>query len=442
MNNSPDLLTRRLAVEIFDAVLRRDRGLEDEYAARMEKQDGIRPLEPRDRNFVRLLATVMLRRLGQIDDIIGRFLKTPLPDKACFVSDALRVTTAQLVFLDTPAHAAVSTGVDLVKSNRDYAGFAALVNAVSRRIAEQGKQIADGQDAAKMNVPDWMYREWQKEYGAENARKIAAAGLREAPLDFSVRDNAAVWARRLGAVEMPTGTLRRQDQASVPSLDGFDDGAWWVQDLSAAMPAALFHNPSGKKAVDLCAAPGGKTAQLAAMGADVTAVDVSANRIKRLRENMRRLNLDVTIVCADVRKWWQETVRPQKLQFDAVLLDAPCSATGTLRRHPDVACHRTPQDVERLNKTQAELLETAASMLADDGELVYCVCSILPSEGRKIIDAAVKRGVVERVPLTVGEVPAEMITESGDLCILPFFYESSGGCDGFFAARLKKGKMK
>ena len=442
MNNSPDLLTRRLAVEIFDAVLRRDRGLEDEYAARMEKQDGIRPLEPRDRNFVRLLATVMLRRLGQIDDIIGRFLKTPLPDKACFVSDVLRVTTAQLVFLDTPAHAAVSTGVALVKSHKDYAGFAALVNAVSRRVAERGKQIADGQDAAKMNVPAWLYREWQKEYGAENARRIAAAGLCEAPLDFSVRDNAAVWAQRLGAVEMPTGTLRRRDQASVPSLDGFDDGAWWVQDLSAAMPAALFHSLSGKKAVDLCAAPGGKTAQLAAMGADVTAVDVSANRIKRLRENMRRLNLDVTIVCADGRKWWLETVKPQNLKFDAVLLDAPCSATGTLRRHPDVACHRAPQDVERLNKTQAELLETAAGMLADGGELVYCVCSILPSEGREIIDAAVKRGVVERVPLTAGEVPAEMITENGDLRILPFFYESSGGCDGFFAARLKKGKVK
>lgn len=439
--NSPDLLTRRLAVEIFDAVLRRNKGLEDEYSFCMERQEQNRPLENRDRTFVRLLVTVMLRRLGQIDDIIGHFLKKPLPDKACLVRDILRIGTAQLVFLDTPAHAAVSTGVSLVKQNREYGGFSALVNAVLRKIAKEGKQIAETQNAARLNVPSWLYDKWEKEYGRENACKIADAGLREAPLDFSVKSDHAFWAEKLQATEMPTGSLRREKQASVPSLPGFQDGTWWVQDLSAAIPAGLFHTLAGKKAVDICAAPGGKTAQMIMAGAEVTAVDVSAGRIKRLNENLSRLRLNAKIVCADARKWWESEKQRQE-KFDAVLLDAPCSATGTLRRHPDVAWHRTPRDIDRLNQTQSELLKTAVDMMTDQGELIYCVCSVLPEEGRLIIDAAVQNGLVERVALTPADVPAQMITKDGDLCILPFFYESSGGCDGFFAARLKKKESK
>lgn len=435
--SSPDLLTRRLAVEIFDAVLRHNKGLEDEYSSCMERQEQNRPLENRDRTFVRLLVTVMLRRLGQIDDIIKRFLKKPLPDKACCVQDILRIGTAQLVFLDTPAHAAVSTGVSLVKQNREYGGFSALANAVLRRIAKEGKQIAETQNAARLNIPSWLYDKWEKEYGRENARKIADAGLQEAPLDFSVKSDRAFWAEKLQAAEMPTGSLRREKQASVPSLPGFQDGSWWVQDLSAAIPAGLFHTLAGKKVVDICAAPGGKTAQMIIAGAEVTAVDVSANRIKRLNENLSRLRLNAKTVCADARKWWESEGKHQE-KFDAVLLDAPCSATGTLRRHPDVVWHRTPQDIDRLTRTQSELLKTAIDMMTDQGELIYCVCSVLPEEGRLIVDAAVQSGLVERAALTPADVPEEMITGDGDLCVLPFFYESSGGCDGFFAARLKK----
>lgn len=435
--SSPDLLTRRLAVEIFDAVLRHNKGLEDEYSSCMERQEQNRPLENRDRTFVRLLVTVMLRRLGQIDDIIKRFLKKPLPDKACCVQDILRIGTAQLVFLDTPAHAAVSTGVSLVKQNREYGGFSALANAVLRRIAKEGKQIAETQNAARLNIPSWLYDKWEKEYGRENARKIADAGLQEAPLDFSVKSDRAFWAEKLQAAEMPTGSLRREKQASVPSLPGFQDGSWWVQDLSAAIPAGLFHTLAGKKVVDICAAPGGKTAQMIIAGAEVTAVDVSANRIKRLNENLSRLRLNAKTVCADARKWWESEGKHQE-KFDAVLLDAPCSATGTLRRHPDVVWHRTPQDIDRLTRTQSELLKTAIDMMTDQGELIYCVCSVLPEEGRLIVDAAVQSRLVERAALTPADVPEEMITGDGDLCVLPFFYESSGGCDGFFAARLKK----
>ncbi|MBR4126987.1 MAG: methyltransferase domain-containing protein [Alphaproteobacteria bacterium] len=431
-----DLLTRRLAVNIFDAVYKHGKGLEEEYSFQMERQEKSNPLEIRDRTFVRLLTTVMLRRLGQIDDILSHFLKKPLPEKAFYVQNVLRLGTAQLVFLDTPPHAAVSTGVSLIKNNRKYAGFAGLANAVLRRIAQDGKKLAEKQNAAKLNVPDWLFEKWRREYGTETAEKIAKAGLQEAPLDFSVKSDPEFWAGQLDAVIMPTGTLRREKQASVPQLTGYEEGKWWIQDLSAAMPAKLFHSLKGRTAVDLCAAPGGKTAQMITAGADVTAVDISENRIKRLKENLKRLHFDVKTVCADIQKWEQEKNR----KFDIVLLDAPCSATGTLRRHPDVTCHRTAQDVDRLSSTQKQLLKTAVNMMNENGEMIYCVCSVLPEEGRQIIDDAVNSGLVERVPLDSSEVPPEMISKEGDLLIFPFFYESAGGCDGFFAARLKKRK--
>lgn len=433
----PDLLTRQLTVEIFDAVFRNGKGLEEEYAYRIESLEKKQPLEIRDRTFIRLLVTTMLRRLGQIDDIISRFLKKPLPDQACYVQDILRVSTVQLVFLDTPAHAAVSTGVSLVKNHRQYSGFSGLTNAVLHRIAKEGKAICEKQDAAKLNIPAWLFDKWAKEYGSAVARKIAESGLTEAPLDFSVKDNPETWAEKLEAVIMPTGTVRREKPASVPQLPGYEEGVWWIQDLSASLPARLFHTLKQKRTIDLCAAPGGKTAQMLLAGAHVTAVDVSEKRIKRLKENLDRLGFEAQTVCDDIQQWWEKN--HQKLQkFDAVLLDAPCSATGTLRRHPDVVRHRTPQDIIRLSATQKQLLKTAVQMMADDAELIYCVCSVLPEEGRLIIDDAVQSGFVERVPLNGTEVPQEMITTDGDLLVFPFFYESSGGCDGFYAARLKK----
>lgn len=430
---TPELQTRHLAVELLSAVVRKGKGLEEEFARLMDEQDKNVPLDGRDRTFVRLLATTALRRLGQIDALLKRFLAKPLPDKAAYVTDVLRIAAAQIVFLDTPPHAAVSTAVSLVKGSL-FKGFAGLTNAVLHRVARDGAKVVAAQNPAKLNVPDWLFEQWSAEYGKNAAKKIALAGLEEAPLDFTVKDDAALWAEKLEAVVMPTGTLRRAKSASVPTLAGFEDGAWWVQDLSAALPATLFGDLRGKKAADVCAAPGGKTAQMVLGGAAVTAVDISANRVKRLKENLDRLKLPVKVVVSDARVWAE---KEQKASYDAILLDAPCSATGTLRRHPDVVCHRTPADVERLNKTQRELLETMLTLLKPDGVLVYCVCSVLPSEGRALIDDAVKAGIAERVPLT-NEVPPEMISEAGDLAVLPYFYADCGGCDGFFAARLKR----
>lgn len=434
--NSAELQTRHLAIEIFSAVLRKGRGLEDEFATQMEKQQQKEPLETRDRTFVRLLVTTMLRRLGQIDNILARYLKRPLSEKANYVLDALRLSVAQLVFLDTPPHAAVSTGVSLVKS-WGIGGFAGLANAVLRQVAQEGKSVAAEQNEAELNIPSWLLRSWKKAYGEETAYKIALSALKEAPLDFSVKGNAEEWAEKLEAVVMPTGTLRRPKSASVPLLPGFEEGQWWVQDLAAALPAKLLKDIEDKKVIDICAAPGGKTAQLAVAGADVTVLDVSANRLKRLKENMDRLNLSVEIITADARKWWLEEGKGHET-FEAVLLDAPCSATGTLRRHPDVICHRAPDDIARLSKTQKELLLTAIDMLEEDGEMVYCVCSLLPEEGVNIVEQAIAEGLIERIPITQEEVPDFMISEAGDLCVFPFFYEESGGCDGFYAARLRR----
>lgn len=433
---SAELITRHLAVEIFSAVLRKGKSLEEEFAARMEAQDKKQPLENRDRTFVRLLVTTMLRRLGQIDNILAGYLKRPLPERANYIKDVLRVSTAQLVFLDTPPHAAVSTGVSLVKS-WGIGGFAGLANAVLRQVATNGKQIAEHQNEAELNMPPWLLRSWEKAYGKETAGRIAAAGLQEAPLDFSVKDNAVYWAEQLEASVMPTGTLRRMKSALVPSLPGFEEGQWWVQDLSAALPARLLRDIEDRRVIDICAAPGGKTAQLATAGADVTVLDISANRLKKLQENMNRLGLSVEVVTGDARRWWEEEGHDGD-RFDAVLLDAPCSATGTLRRHPDVVWHRTPEDVRRLNKTQRELLATALDMLEPDGEMVYCVCSLLPEEGVGIVDDAIHRGRAERIPVTAQEMPPEMISAQGDLCIFPFLFEESGGCDGFYATRLRR----
>lgn len=429
-----DLSSRRLAVSVFSAVVRKGRALEDEFALQTAAFEAREPLETRDKMFVRMLATTMLRRAGQIDALLDAFLKKPLPEKAAYVRDVLRLSAAQLVFLDTPPHAAVSTGVNLVKSS-PFAGFSGLVNAVLRRLAEKGKEMAAKQDAARLNVPDWLMKAWTDEYGADRAAGIAAAALTEAPVDFTVKSDPALWAERLKAEIMPTGSLRRFEQASVPALDGFAEGAWWVQDVSAAVPATLFPDLTGKKAADLCAAPGGKTAQMAVKGAKVAAVDVSARRVERLAENMKRLNLSVETVVADAFDWMEK--QPVG-SYDAVLLDAPCSATGTLRRHPDVAFHRTPQDVSRLNGIQRRLLEKAADLLTADGVLVYCVCSVLPSEGRALIDGFTARGGFARDSVTEKEVPAEMVSKDGDLLILPSLYADRGGCDGFFAARLKR----
>ncbi|MCQ2914344.1 MAG: methyltransferase domain-containing protein [Alphaproteobacteria bacterium] len=428
---TPELKTRFLSATLLNIIIRQNGGLEEEFARVMAEMDKSSPLEQRDRMFVRLLLTTTLRRLGQIDDILSKFLKKK-PD-AVYVVDLLRLAVAQILFLKTPAHASVNTTVDLVKQSK-FKGFAGLVNAVLHNVIRQGNSILEKQNSAELNTPKWLLKIWQEEYGVIEADNIADCSLEEAPLDFTVKEDPVKWATELGGIVMPNGTVRRNKNAVVPELNGFKEGSWWVQDLSASMPARLFKDINGKKVADVCAAPGGKTAQLICFGANVTAIDISKNRIKRLQENLSRLGFNAEICVEDALKWVENQ---KENSWDAILLDAPCSATGTLRRHPDVVLHRSEKDIDRLSSLQKELLLKMHKVLKKNGTLVYCVCSIIPKEGRLLIDEIEKENLFKRIPLS-SEVPNEMISKNGDLTILPTLYKQFGGCDGFYAARLKK----
>lgn len=424
---------RRAAAELLIAVLDHGRALEDALV----ETASFAALQGRDRAFARALTTAALHRLGGVDAVLARFLQRPLPESALHARALLRVGATQLLALGTPAHAAVGETVEIANSMREARGFAKLINAVLRRVAREGAATLDALPPGA-NLPAWLYTRWRATYGAQ-ADAIAGALLREPPLDITVKADAQAWAERLNATLTPTGAIRlpfaAKGEASTASnldlLPGFADGAWWVQDAAAALPARLLGDVRGKRVLDLCAAPGGKTLQLAAAGALVTAVDKSEARLGRLRDNLARTRLYADIVCADALAFRADA------PFDAVLLDAPCTSTGTLRRHPDVAWLRRPSDVRALAELQAKLLAATAAMLKPGGTLVYAVCSLEPEEGPGVAAKALQQGW-RRAPIGRDEIAgaADFISADGDLRTLPSHWADIGGLDGFYAVRL------
>jgi 16S rRNA (cytosine967-C5)-methyltransferase len=425
----PRPATARLAaLELTAAVLDRRQPLD----AALEASPALAGLETRDRGFARLIATTVLRRLGQLDAAIAACLDKPLQPKARMARDLLRIGAAQLLFLGTPPHAAVDSTVELAEGAQ-LAPYRGLVNAVLRRLTREGKDLLAAQDAARLNLPDWLWTSWTRDFGEAAVRAIAAVQADEPPLDLSVNGEPAAWAAKLGAELLPTGTLRLRHAGAVSELPGYDEGAWWVQDAAAALPAALFGDINGATVIDLCAAPGGKTMQLAAAGAGVIAIDRSDARLQRLRENAKRTGLAIEAIAADGATW-----KPQR-PVGHVLLDAPCTSTGTLRRHPDAAWLKSQEDVQRMVALQDRLLDAAFAMLAPGGTLVYCVCSLQREEGADRIAALLARNDrVERRPIAAGEVGglADLLTREGDLRTLPCHLGDQGGVDGFYAARL------
>jgi 16S rRNA (cytosine967-C5)-methyltransferase len=421
---------RDVALELIGAVLRRKRPLDDA----IEESAAMHQLSGRDRAFARLLVATVLRRLGQIDALIAQCLNIPLAPRAMLVQDILRLGVAQLLFLRTPPHAAVATSVDLAQS-RGFVSHKGLVNAVLRRLSIEGRERIETQDAPRLNTPDWLWQSWSRAYGEPTARAVATAHLKEAPLDLSLRNDAETWRAALEGVLLPTGTLRRAAGGALATLPGYAEGAWWVQDAAAALPARLFGDVAGHDVIDLCAAPGGKTAQLATAGARVTAVDRSPRRLERLVANLKRLDLAVEAVGADALTW-----RPPR-PAEAVLLDAPCSTTGAIRRHPDVPHLKSPEDVARLSMVQENLLLAAIDMLRPGGTLVYCTCSLESAEGPERIESLLHSGApVVRIGIEADEIGAESewITPAGDLRTLPCHFHAYDGIDGFYCARLVK----
>ena len=414
---------------MLDDVFARNAPLDEALAARLDSR-----LELRDRAFARHLAATTLRRLGQIDALIATFVARPLPKEAHMARNILRLGAAQLVFLETPAHAAVNETVALAGA-RGAERYKGLVNAVLRRLAADGNPRAAMQDAAKLDTPEWLWTSWRAAYGEDTARRIAEAHLAEPPLDISVNGDPAAWAARLDAEPLPTGSLRRRAGGLVTELPGYAEGAWWIQDAAAALPARLLGDVRGQRVIDLCAAPGGKTAQLAAAGARVTAVEQSKPRLVRLGENLARLKLAGDLVAADAAAW-----RPAA-PADAVLLDAPCSATGTIRRHPDLPWRKLARDIPALAAAQLRLLANAATMLKPGGRLLYAVCSLQPEEGPAVVARFLgANSDFALEPAAPHEIPGagEFIAADGTLRTLPCHWSERGGLDGFYIARLRR----
>ncbi|SED63007.1 RsmB/NOP family class I SAM-dependent RNA methyltransferase [Bradyrhizobium erythrophlei] len=435
----PGLAARRIAADILDGVLHKHRTLDDQLDG-AGAHPGLKSLADRDRALMRRLVSTILRKLGTLGHLLSRLLDRGVPTDAPRAQSALLIGAAQILWMDVPDHAAVDLSVRLVQSDRRAAKYAGLVNAVLRRCAREGQGLIDEISPQTLDLPQWMLARWNAHYGEATARDMALALGHEPSLDLTVKSDAPQWASRLHGEILPTGTVRTLLQGSVTMLPGFAEGQWWVQDAAAALPVRLFGDIKDKRIADLCAAPGGKTAQLALAGAHVTAVDRSPARVARLRENLTRLALQAETVVADAAEWPAEAA-----SFDGILVDAPCTSTGTIRRHPDVAWLRQEGDIAALTALQKRLLHKATNLLKPGGTLVYCTCSLEPEEGEHAIAALLASELgLHRAPVETSEVAGldDIITADGDLRTLPSHLPNAdprlGGLDGFYAARLVK----
>jgi len=419
---STGLPARAAALAIISGVLRQRRALDFQL-------EGLKGLTIRDAGFARALASQTLRHLGLLDAVLNQFMEKPLqPHKAGAAHEILLLGACELLILKVAAHAAVDAANQLAAKDRKAVHFKPLINAVLRRMSREGWSVLPKLDAPKLCTPDWLWQAWVDQYGEETARAIAQAHLHEAPVDIVLKSGEAPESEPL------FGDIRRLTaHGRIEDLPGFGEGNWWVQDAAATLPVQLLGDVAGKKAIDLCAAPGGKTMQLAARGATVTAVEIDATRAARIRENLARTKLTAEIAQSDARDFTGTA--------SLVLIDAPCTATGTIRRHPDLPWIKGAADVTVSAAAAYEILEAGAAMVEPGGLLVFAVCSLERAEGEEQIATFLStHPEFVRVPVTPEDVfgHGEWITEEGDLRTLPCHLGDKGGMDGFYAARLRR----
>lgn len=431
MNQSKD--SRELAFLILKKVL--DDGSTLENA--LERFSG--DVAPKDRGFIRHLVATTLRRLGQLDRIINHCTKTKLGNTQMAIRHVLRLGICQLLFAEVPAYAAVDTSVNLVERRviRKLHYLKNTVNAILRKVDRDRDELLKKFGNSRLNIPDWMLGRWDAHYGPAVVKKVISEVLCEAPLDISLNagEDVTHWATELGGGALPTGGLRLNSAGNIPDLPGYNEGAWWVQDLAAQLPVHLLGGKEGDQVLDLCAAPGGKTLQSAAKGSLVTAVDISDKRLQRLSKNLERVSLKADIVTADVIEF------NPKRQWRYILLDAPCTSTGTIRRHPEILWSRRQEKIKELSILQSKMLDRAVELLEPGGTMIYCVCSLEAEEGSDQINALLKRhSTLKRKEINKKEMLMleSAILETGDVQTLPYYFH--GGMDGFFISRLTKAK--
>ncbi|MFK0386079.1 RsmB/NOP family class I SAM-dependent RNA methyltransferase [Rhizobium sp. RM] len=429
--DKPGLSARIAATRILAAVLEKKTSLD----GMLDSENGnpvYRSLSIADRALVRAIVNSALRHLPRIEAALSMLLDGPLPQGARSLHHVLVVGAAQMLYLDVPDHSAVDLAVEQAHRDPRNKRFVKLVNAVLRRLGREKSEIIEAISEVPV-LPKWFFQRLVEAYGSEVAARISEAQLTPSSIDLTVKSDPALWAEKLGGTVLPNGSVRLGEfEGQIPSLEGFSDGQWWVQDLAASLPVKLMGDIAGKRVADLCAAPGGKTAQLALAGAHVTALDQSANRLKRLKENLTRLGLTAETVEANMLKFNPED------RFDAVLLDAPCSSTGTLRKHPDVCWTKDEADIAKLASLQGQMLRHALTLVNSGGLVAFSNCSLDPSEGEAMVEAVLAENPdFERVPARKEDWPGMelAITANGDLRTTPDMF---GGVDGFFSSVLRK----
>lgn len=416
----PHISARRVAHNLLDQITGEGRLMPELLAA-----GALDRLEPADRARAQRLTLDTLRGLERADRLLERHLRKNPP---LTVRNMLRLATVEIC-MGGDAHGVVNEAVAIVGHDKRTGALKGLVNAVLRKIAAEGP--AAWEKLRVPRLPKWLRAPLAEAYGAPVIAAMEAVQFATPPLDLTPRAEAQAVAAAIGGTVLPTGSVRLPQAGQVTALAGYDSGDWWVQDAAAAIPARALAAKPGETVLDMCAAPGGKTMQLAAAGAQVTALDISEDRMARVAANLVRTGLQAVLVVKDALT--------HQGRYDAILLDAPCSATGTIRRHPDLPYAKDGSEFAALIDMQAQMLDHALSLLKPGGRLVYCTCSLLPDEGEVQVDEALTRhpGLqVDRAALALPGIADEWITPEGGLRLRPDYWADQGGMDGFYIACL------